>query len=131
MGRGPERALKLVLAVGGILSLIYGVAFLVVPGLPVWLGGASVGDVSWLRWPGGWLIAFAIANLQVIRAPAGQKPYITMHAIATLLAGVALLFSWLAGEYSGPPVYIAIQTFVAFGLSALLWWVRRYARRIL
>lgn len=127
----PERALKLVLAFGGILSFTYGATFLLMPGVPVFLGGAQVEDLSWLRWPGGWLIAFGIANLQVMRAPAGQKPYVTMHAVATLLAGIALMFSWLAGEYSGPPIYIAIQTFVALGLSGLLWWVRHFARGIL
>ncbi len=128
---GTATFLKVVLALGGIVGLVYGIQFLFVPGTLVAMSGGAPVDFGWLRWPGGWLIALAIGNTLVIRNPAKQGPYVTMLATGTLLAGLGLLYSWINSEYSGARWFIVIPTIITLVNSALLWWARALSREIL
>jgi len=128
---GDATFLKVVLVLGGIVGLVYGLGFFFVPDTLVAMGGGRPVDFGWLRWPGGWLIALAIGNALVIRNPAKQGPYVTMLATGTLLAGLALLYSWMNQEYSGARWFIVTPTIITLVNSALLWWARAQAREIL
>lgn len=97
---GSATFLKVVLVWAGIVALIYGLGFFFVPGTVVAMGGGRPVDFGWLRWPGAWLIALAIGNGLVLRNPAKQGSYVTMVAVGTSLNCLALLYSWMAQEYS-------------------------------
>jgi hypothetical protein len=123
--------LKVVLVIYAIVVLVFGLSFFFIPGLYVDMAGANPVDYGWLRWPGGVLIALGIGALVVMRKPAKQGVFVTTIALGTSLAGLGLLYSWIAHEYSGNPGSIAVPTVILLILAVLLWWSRIRARTIL
>ena len=125
------KVLRVALLIGAIVSFVYGLGFLLVPGALVAMGGGRPVDFGWLRWPGGWLIALGIGDLLVFLNPAKQGPFVTTISVGTLLAGLALLYSWMASEYSGATWFIGFPTILTLVISALFWWGRSRAAEIL
>ena len=123
--------LKVALVIYAIVVLVYGLSFFFIPGLYVDMAGANPVDNSWLRWAGGVLIALGIGALVVMRKPAKQGVFVTTIALGTSLAGLALLYSWIAHEYSGATSFIAVPTIIILALAVLLWWSRAQAKKIL
>ena len=122
--------LKMVLVIYAIVALVYGVVLFLSPGTMVTMAGAKPVDFSWLRWPGGILIALGIGALMISGSPAKQGPFVTTLALGTLLSGLALLYSMWAREYSGATWFIATPTIITLVLSVLLWWARSKATEI-
>jgi len=125
------KTLKVVLVIYAIVVLVYGLSFLLMPGVMVAMSGGSPVDLGWLRWPGGVLIALGIGALLVRRDPTKQGVFVTTISLGTLLAGLALLYSWIVHEYSGATFFIALPTIIILVVSALLWWSRQKAKGIL
>jgi hypothetical protein len=123
--------LKVILVIYAIVVLVFGLSFFFIPGLYVDMAGANPVDYGWLRWPGGVLIALGIGALVVMRKPAKQGVFVTTIALGTSLAGLGLLYSWIAHEYSGNPGSIAVPTVILLILAVLLWWSRAQAKKIL
>ena len=59
------KMLEFALMIAAIVSLVYGLGFLLIPGTLVKLSGGNLVEASWLRWPGGVIIAWAIGTLMV------------------------------------------------------------------
>ena len=125
------KTLKLTLMIAAILSLVYGLGFLLFPGALVKLSGGNLIEGSWLRWSGGVIIAWAIGSLVVYGKPEKQNVFVTYFAFAHLLSGLALLYSWIMKEYSGATWFVAVPTCILFILSILLFWSRSQAKEIL
>jgi len=125
------KTLKVVLVIYAIVSLVYGLCYLLIPGVLVAMSGGTPVDLGWLRWPGGILIAFGIGALLVRRDPAKQGVFVTTISLGTLLAGLTLLYSWIVHEYSGATWFVALPAIIVLILSALLWWSRQKAKGIL
>ena len=125
------KVLKFALMVAAIVSLVYGLCYLLVPSTLVKLSGGNLVEASWLRWSGGVIIAWAIGTLMVYSKPEKQNIFVTSIALAHLLSGLGLLYSWIAQEYSGATWFIAIPTCLLLILSALLFWGRGKAKGIL
>jgi hypothetical protein len=123
--------LKVVLVIYAIVVLVYGLSFFFIPGVLSDMAGGEPVNYSWLRWAGGVLIALGIGALVVMRKPAKQGVFVTTIALACSLAGLALLYSWIATEYSGSSWFIAVPTIIILALAVLLWWSRAQARKIL
>ncbi|HEM48922.1 MAG TPA: DUF4345 domain-containing protein [Caldithrix sp.] len=123
--------LKFALILAAIVSLVYGLGFLLIPNTLVKLSGGSLVEASWLRWPGGVLIAWAIGTLMVFGKPEKQNIFVTSLALAHLLSGLGLLYSWIVREYDGATWFIAIPTCLLLILSALLYWSRSQAKKVL
>ena len=123
--------LKVVLVIYAVVVLVYGLTFFFIPGELADMAGGNPVDYSWLRWPGGVLIAFGIGALLVLRKSAKQGVFVTTIALACSLAGLALLYSWIMTEYSGATWFIAVPTIIILALAVLLWWSRVQARKIL
>ncbi len=125
------KVLKFALMIAAIVSLVYGLCYLLIPSTLVKLSGGNLVEASWLRWSGGVIIAWAIGALMVYSKPEKQNIFVTSIALAHLLSGLALLYSWIMQEYSGATWFIAIPTCLLLVLSALLYWGRGQAKGIL
>lgn len=125
------KILKFALILAAIVSLVYGLGFLLIPNALVKLSGGSIVEASWLRWPGGVLIAWAIGTLMVFGKPEKQNIFVTSLALAHLLSGLGLLYSWIVREYDGATWFIAIPTCLLLIVSALLYWSRSQAKKVL
>ena len=125
------KVLKFALMIAAIVSLVYGLCYLFIPSTLVKLSGGNLVEASWLRWSGGVIIAWAIGTLMVYSKPEKQNIFVTSIALAHLLSGLGLLYSWIAQEYSGATWFIAIPTCLLLVLSALLFWGRGQAKGIL
>jgi uncharacterized membrane protein HdeD (DUF308 family) len=125
------KMLKVVLVIYAVISLVYGLGFLFVPGVLVNMGGGNPMDFYELRWSGGVIIALAIGALLVLRNPAKQGALVTTLALASSLAGLAKLYSVLAHEYSGATWFVTLPAVILLIVSALLWWSQQRAKKIL
>jgi len=125
------KVLKFALMIAAIVSLVYGLCYLFIPSTLVKLSGGNLVEASWLRWSGGVIIAWAIGTLMVYSKPKKQNIFVTSIALAHLLSGLGLLYSWIMQEYSGATWFIAIPTCLLLILSALLFWGRGKAKGIL
>ena len=125
------KTLKLALMIAAIVSLVYGLGFLLFPGALVKLSGGNLVEGSWLRWSGGVIIAWAIGSLVVYGKPEKQNVFVTYFALAHLLSGLALLYSWIMQEYTGATWFVAIPTCILLILAVLLFWGRNQAKEIL
>ena len=125
------KILKVTLIILAVVSFVYGFGFLFVPGILVKLSGGNPVEFSWLRWPGGVLIALGIGCLMVSSKPEKQGIFVTSIALSTLFAGLGMLYGWIMQEYSGATWFIALPTCLLLVLSCLLWWGRGQAKGIL
>jgi len=67
----------------------------------------------------------------VYSKPEKQGIFVTSMALATLFAGLAMLYSWIMQEGSGAIWFTALPTCILLVLSGLLWWARGQAKGIL
>ena len=125
------RMLKVVLVITGIVELVYGIGFLVSPGLCVTLSAGPAPEYSWLRWSGGILIALACGAFRVFRNPVKQDVYVTTLALGCLLIAVGLFISMIVGEFTGATWFIVVPMVLTFVLAVLLWLGRQQAKAIL
>jgi len=126
-----EKMLKFALMIAAIFSLVYGLGFLLIPNTLVKLSGGTLVEAGWLRWSGGVIIAWAIGTLMVYSKPEKQNIFVTSLALAHLLSGLGLLYSWIMQEFSGATWFIAIPSCLLLILSALVFWGRNQAKGIL
>jgi len=125
------KVLKVTLIIVALSAFVYGFGFLFVPGILVKLSGGNPVDFGWLRWSGGVIIALGIGALMVSSKPEKQGIFVTSMALATLFAGLGMLYSWIMQEGSGAIWFTALPTCLLLVLSCLLWWGRGQAKGIL
>ena len=125
------KILKVTLIIFAVISFVYGFGLLFVPGLLVSLSRGNPVDFGWLRWSGGVLIALGIGCLMVSSKPEKQGIFVTSMALATLFAGLGILYTWIMQEYSGAIWFTALPTCLFLVLSGLFWWGRGQAKGIL
>ena len=123
--------LKIALLVFAVVCLIYGLGFFIVPDSLVELSGGEPVFHGWLRWPGGVIIALGIGAILTYLNPNGQGIFVTTIAIGALLAGLAMLWSWINIEEGANVWFTALPTIVLLALSGLLCWSRQKAKNIL
>ena len=123
--------LKIALLIYAVVCLIYGLGFFVVPDSLVELSGGEPVFHGWLRWSGGVIIAFGIGAILTYLKPKGQGIFVTTIAIGSLLAGLAMLWSWINIEEGANVWFTALPTIVLLALSGLLWWSHQKAKNIL
>ena len=129
--QNSSAVLKVALILYAVVALVYGIGFLIVPGVWVRMSEGAPVDFGWLRWSGGIIIAFGIAAIMVYRKPEKQGPFVFAIALATLLSGIGMLISLIFHEYSGTIMFIVIPIVLMFVISGLLWWGRQQAKGIL
>ncbi len=120
--------LKVALVILAVVSIIYGIGYLIFPGTLVTLSGGNPVEFGWLRWAGGIIIALGIGVLMVFRKPEKQGIFVFTMALSNSLCFLGLLFSWIMKEYSGSNMFIAVPTILVLIISCLLWWGRTRRR---
>jgi len=125
------KLLRVALGILAVVSIIYGIGYLIVPGMWVTLSGGNPVEFGWLRWSGGIILALGIGALMLFRKPEKQGIFVFTSALSTLLAGLGLLWSWITKEYSGSTIFIAVPTILVLVISCLLWGGRQRAKGIL
>ncbi|MCK4838859.1 MAG: hypothetical protein KAS94_08640 [Desulfobulbaceae bacterium] len=123
--------LKITLLIYAVVCLIYGLGYLIVPDSLVELSGGAPVFHGWLRWSGGVIIALGIGAILTYLKPKGQGIFVTTIAIGTLLAGLAMIWTWINIEEGANVWFTAVPTIVLLALSGLLWWSRQTAKDIL
>lgn len=123
--------LKVALIIYAVICFIYGLGFSFIPDSLVELSGSEPVYHGWLRWPGGILISLGIGAILVFLKPEGQGIFVTIIALGTLLAGLALLWAWITIAEDVNVWFTAVPTIVLLALSGLLWWSRQTARNTL
>ena len=123
--------LKIVLLIYAVVCLIYGLGYLIVPDSLVELSGGAPVFHGWLRWSGGVIIALGIGGILTYLNPKGQGIFVTTIAIGTLLAGLAMIWTWINIEEGSNVWFTAVPAIVLLALSGLLWWGRQTAKDIL
>ena len=123
--------LKIALLIYAVVCLIYGLGFFIVPDSLVELSGGAPVFHGWLRWSGGVIIALGIGAILTYLKPKGQGIFVTTIAIGSLLAGLAMLWSWINIEEGANVWFTAMPSIVLLVLSGLLWWSRQTAKKIL
>ena len=125
------KVLKVALIILAVIAFVYGFGFLFVPGMLVKLSGGNPVEFSWLRWSGGVIIGLGIGALMVSSKPEKQGIFVTSMALATLFAGLGMLYSWIMQEGTGAIWFTALPACLLLVLSCLLWWGRGQAKGIL
>jgi len=123
--------LKIVLIIFAVVTLIYGIGYLIVPDCLVNMSGGQPVFHGWLRWSGGILIALGIGAILVFLNPQNQGIYVTTITLGSLLCGLGLLWAWINPEEEQKTWFIALPTIVALALAILLWFSRAKAKEIL
>lgn len=121
MDQQASPVLKAGLLLGCIITLVYGLIFFLIPNQFVAFSGGDPVAAAWLRWPGGMLIAVAVSNGLVYRSPARQGIWVIFGMLSFALVGLALLFSWLTGEYTVDTVNIAFPALLDLIMAVVLY----------
>jgi len=123
--------LKVGLVIAMIILAIYGLLMFLIPAQYVALIGANPIENVWLRWAGGVLIALAVGAWMMLRSPANQGVLFKTLNLGFLLAGLALAYSWAAGEYSGRTISVAFPAILNLVVAVLLFLGWRSAKDLL
>jgi hypothetical protein len=131
MADNKNLLLKVSLIIFAIVAIVYGLGYLFFPAFLVKLSGGEPVFSGWLRWSGGTIIALGIGALMTMANPKNQGIFVTTIALGTLLAGLALVYSWITLEGRGNVWFTALPTILVLLVSALLWWSLFKAKDIL
>lgn len=123
--------LKTVLIIYAIVSIIYGIGYLLVPDYLVNMSGGQPVFHGWLRWSGGILIALGIGAILIYNNPLYQGIFVTTIALGCFLCGVGLLWALISREEGGQLWFTLLPAIIVFALAALIWWGRSKAKDIL
>lgn len=130
-----QEKIPVLLRIGLILAIIiqgiYGLLLFIIPLQFAALAQGNAVGAGWLRWPGGVLIGLAVGAILTLRSPAKQGTYVLTLTIAVFLAGLALLFSWITGEYTGKTWFMAQPTIVVLAEAVILFFGWRSAKTVL
>lgn len=114
--------LRIIILGFGVISVIYGFLFMVIPGWYLNMIGESPVPLVHIRWSGGVLIALAYGAWKFYKDPAKGKAYAHTIAVAPLLGGLSLLYSLISGEYSGKGFFHAFPGVLGIAISFLVIW---------
>ncbi|MEE8435388.1 MAG: hypothetical protein V3S64_11420 [bacterium] len=112
--------LKIALIIAVIELGIYGLVLFFIPAQFVEFIKSNPVEAVNLRWPGGILIALAVGAILVLRKPAGQGSLVLTLTLGYLLAGLAMVYSWTAKEYSADTVQLAVPAILNLVVTVLL-----------
>ena len=102
-------------------ALSFGVFILFAPGFLVeTLAGDAAFGYWWVRWAGGILLGLAAGTWMVIRNPKGNSVFVLASGLAAFLAGVGLVWGYLADEYGGAAWFLWLTFVSSLGVGALL-----------
>lgn len=124
--------LKVALIIFAIVAIVYGIALMFFTQAFMEMSGSEPILPSWIRWPGGVLIALGYGALRVLRNPVKQDIFVISIAFATLFTGLAILHTLIFRMQEEDAIWFtALPAIINLAMSALLWWGRQQAKEIL
>ena len=124
--------LKISLVLLAVISIGYGIIYLLFPQVEVNASGAEPIPLGWIRWFGGILIPIGIAAIMAFRNPEKQGIFVTMLTYGNLLVGLALLYSVIfEPEGIGNMLNTVIPAVIHLLLFTLFWISLKQAKAIL
>ena len=115
---------RTILYVEAIVSLVYGLLFLLIPRWMFVLSqdpGAPAA-AGWVRWSGGLLVGVGVAAWLAAANPETQKPLVVGLVVATALIALSLLYS-LFNEFGGVQWFLWAPILINAALAVALGWV--------
>lgn len=122
MDTGAYRA---IMRIGVIVGVFYGLGFLLVPDVLFQMSQDSgvPANAGWVRWAGGLLIGYGIAQWLASADPAKQRPIVMGAVVADALIALALLYAVVTGEYQGVAWFIWVPIVINAVLAAAFYWL--------
>lgn len=113
-------------------ALAFGVFILFAPGFLVETLAEDVAfGYWWIRWSGGVLLGLVVGTWMVIRRPRGNGTFVLASGLAAFLAGVGLVWGYLADEYGGAAWFLWLTFVSSLGVGALLLFAWTRSRAVL
>jgi hypothetical protein len=118
-------AATLALRAAAVLGVMYGFGLLLMPSALFQLSGdpGAPLNAGWVRWSGGFVLGIAIGPWLASEGGLKEQPFVVGLAAAFTLAGLALLYSAVSGEYGGAAWFIWMPILILCVLAPALWWV--------
>ena len=95
MAEKKNQLLKVSLVLFAILTLVYGIIYLIFPEFYVKSSGSDPIPSSWIRWTGGILIPLGIGSIMVLQKPEKQGILVAIFALGNLMVALINLYSLL------------------------------------
>jgi hypothetical protein len=113
------------LRAAAIVGVVYGIGFLLMPQAMVQLSGdpGAPTNPGWLRWAGGFVLGIPIGPWLASEGSTMEQAFKLGLAIAYSLAGLALVYSALSGEYVGAQWFIWMPIVILAALASAMWWL--------
>src|SRR5262249_25771160 len=111
----------LALRAAAIVGVLYGIGFLLMPSSILQLSedpGAPT-NPGWVRWAGGFVLGIAIGAWLASEGWGKVAAAFTLSGLT--LSGLALLYSFVSGEYSGAAWFIWMPIVILVVLAPTLW----------
>ena len=118
-------AANLALRAAAIVGVIYGIGFLLMPYSMFQLSGdpGAPTNSGWVRWAGGFVLGIAIGPWLASEGWVKEQPFIAGLAVAYTLSAIALLYSFVSGEYGGAAWFIWMPIVILAVLAPTMWWL--------
>jgi len=118
-------ATALALRTAGIVGVIYGLGFLLIPEFLLDLSGdpGAPTNPGWVRWAGGFVLGIAIGPWLAAEGWVKEHPFIAGLAAGYTLAFFALLYGVISGEYAGAAWFIWTPIVIVGVLAPTMWWL--------
>ena len=118
-------AASLALRAVAIVGVIYGTGFLLMPYFMFQLSGdpGAPTNAGWVRWAGGFVLGIAIGPWLASEGWVKEQPFIAGLAVAYTLSAIALLYSFVSGEYGGAAWFIWMPIVILAVLAPTMWWL--------
>ena len=132
MAEKKNQLLKITLMLTAILTLVYGVIYLIFPEFEIKMNGGEPIPTGWIRWVGGLFIVFSIGSFMAFRNPAKQGIFVTALCIGSLVAGLALFYEVIFKWDSSFNLANTLGPAILFIIMSLLFWLSlRQSKEIL
>lgn len=118
-------AYRMILRISAIIAIVYGLGFLVMPEMLFGMSqdpGVPAG-AGWVRWGGGLLIGFGLAQWLASGDPAKQRPLVTGAMVGDGLIALGLLYAVISGEYQGVAWFIWSPIIIDAVLAGAFFWL--------
>ena len=106
-------------------GVLYGIGFLLMPYSMFQLSGdpGALTNAGWVRWAGGFVLGIAIGPWLASEGWVKEQPFIAGLAVAYTLSALALLYSFVSGEYGGAAWFIWMPIVILAMLASTMWWL--------
>ena len=132
MSEKKNQLLKITLVLFAIVTIGYGIIYLLFPQVQISAAGGEPIEPGWIRWMGGVLIALGMGSIMVIRKPEKQGIFVTVSCVGALLFSLASFYEIIFvdfGDYN--LLNTLIPAIVLTVIAILLYLSLRQSKEIL